>query len=68
MEQTPSCDKCGGPTSCGYEIRYYGEADPQTGYRDQERICNRCLDEVEADAEDYSDWMADMAYDLSEGA
>ncbi len=64
LRQTPpTCDHCGLAAYSGYEIRS-GEVEPDTGYRDEEVWCNRCLDEVEADADDYSDWMADMAYDL----
>jgi len=39
----PTCDQCGLSCIEGHEIRYYGESDSETGYRDQAIVCNQCL-------------------------
>ena len=41
-DPVPICDRCGNACDDGYSTRYYGNADPETGYRDQERICAAC--------------------------
>lgn len=61
-DKSPTCSECGCPCDDGYEQRFTGRREADTGYQDEEYICAACLDaEGEYEA-------ADMAYDLSEGA
>lgn len=57
----PTCDRCGCSCEDGYHIEYHGQADPETGYRDQSIICSAC---DEADGE-YN--AADAKMDMAEG-
>ena len=58
-DRNVACDRCGGSTEDGYVLMYHGEADQETGYRDQEVICAAC------DEEDGQYDAADAAYDMS---
>ena len=44
--ETVRCHRCGIQCIDGGEIRYF-DCDPETGYVDDETICNSCLDEEE---------------------
>lgn len=59
--ESATCDRCGGSCEDGYRIEYHGQADPETGYRDQSIICIAC------DEEDGEYDAADAAMDMAEG-
>lgn len=45
MKEYPeACDRCGGPTIDGLEIREIGLPDRETGYRDRELLCRVCAE------------------------
>lgn len=58
-EKAPTCDRCGNSCDDGWITMYHGQADPETGYRDQEIICAAC-DEADGEFD-----AADAAYDMS---
>ncbi len=55
---SPICSECGCPCDDGYQKRFTGRRESDTGYADEEYICAACLD-AEGEYEH-----ADAAYDL----
>lgn len=58
-DESPICSECGCPCDDGFEERFTGQREADTGYQDEDVICYACLEEegrYEA---------ADAAYDMS---
>ncbi len=44
IEITDCCDSCGGSLADGFETRYYGACDTETGDQDSEVLCSACIE------------------------
>ena len=43
-EHPETCDRCGGPTIDGLELREIGLPDRETGYQDRQLLCRVCAE------------------------